>query len=136
MHSQNKPVVIYDGHCNFCDGFIQFIIKNIRKDVDIFYAFQKGKSAQKLLSTYKLNLTEETIFYIDISGNLFTKSDAVIEVFKNLNKPYFYLSKISYLPKLLRDIGYSYFSRYRYKIFGKKNTCDIPSSNQLKNFLE
>ncbi|NQY93870.1 MAG: DUF393 domain-containing protein [Campylobacteraceae bacterium] len=128
-------LVLFDGVCNFCNKAVSFIIKRDPKEIFYFAAIQ-SPIAQKLLKEYKLNETDLDSVILIKDGHCYTKSDATLEITKDLKGFYSYLWVFKFLPKKFRDYFYDLFAKNRYKIFGKRNSCMIPSSNISKRFMK
>jgi predicted DCC family thiol-disulfide oxidoreductase YuxK len=132
----NNPqhVILFDGVCNLCNGFVQFIIKRDKKGEFTFGALQT-KGAQELLSAFDFPPSlMTTIVYIE-GGKAYTQSEAVLRIAKRLKGGWKLLYGFIVLPRFFRDWVYGLVSRYRYKIFGKKNECMIPTPEIRRRFL-
>jgi len=132
---KNQSIIIFDGVCNFCNKSVNFIIKRDKKEKFYFTAFQ-SEYAQKLLLEH--NLTSQNLnTLILIKNNIcFIKSDAVFEILKELSLFWQLLSIFRIVPKKARDYIYDKISQNRYKIYGKKESCMIPTAKQKKRFYE
>lgn len=114
-----KRVIIYDGRCNLCNFWVNFIIKKDKKKLFLFLSSSRAES-KVLIQKYKLEtLISDTIILIK-GEKTYIKSEAIWEVFKNLDSV-FYVFRI--LPLSFRDYLYTLLAKYRYKIFGKKDSC-------------
>ena len=120
MDEDSQPVVIIDGVCTLCDFSVQFIKKNARHQNFRFIAAQ-SQNGMEYQRVYGIDsLAEGTVILVK-GGNLFTKSDAVLEIAKDLRRPWNYLRICAYIPKVCRDFIYSLIARNRYRWFGKKD---------------
>ncbi|WP_417888011.1 thiol-disulfide oxidoreductase DCC family protein [Zunongwangia sp.] len=131
----NKYIVLFDGVCNLCDNTVQFIIKRDKKDLFRFASLQSdvGKS---LLKERGINPNLLNTIILIIPGKAwYQKSDAALRIAKKLSGGYFLLSWFLVLPKSIRDLGYDIVSKNRYKWFGKKNRCMIPTPEIKKKFI-
>jgi predicted DCC family thiol-disulfide oxidoreductase YuxK len=127
-------IVLFDGLCNLCNRSVQFIIRHDKRNKFVFASLQ-SEVAQKLLSEIHVNASLETI--VLIKGNKhFEKSDAVLEIAKNLSGvwPVLYVFKI--IPRVARDIIYDSVAKRRYAWFGKHNSCISPSPEISVKFLD
>lgn len=132
----NKQLVLFDGVCNLCNGAIQFMIKHDKGDAFRYAALQSdiGKKliAERNIDTEKV----DSILLIEPAVAYYDKSDAALQIGKQL-KGYRTISSILYLiPKSLRDIVYDFIARNRYKWYGKKEACMIPTPELKAKFLE
>ncbi len=133
MSDAGKTIVLFDGVCNLCNGVVQFIIANDQAGVFQF-ASQQSEAGQKLLELHKLP-SMDTVVLIE-GANVFTRSDAVLEIFKRLPGKWSWLSVFKIVPKFLRDTVYKLIGRYRYNIFGKREACWLPTPELRARFLD
>lgn len=130
-----KKIILFDGVCNVCNGFVQFIVKRDKEDLFRFASLQ-SEIAQKLLSERKIDTRKiNSVVLIEPEVAYYLKSDAALEIGKEL-KGYRTLSKIfELIPKTLRNIVYDLIARNRYSWFGKKDECMIPTPEIKSKFL-
>ena len=131
----DKPVILFDGVCNLCNASVQFIIKRDSKKKFMFSSLQSD-AAQAILLQYNLeNLDFNTIILIE-DGMIYDKSTAILKIFRKLSS----IFKLAYVfiivPKFIRDFIYNIISKNRYKWFGKRDTCMIPTEELKSRFLE
>ncbi len=132
---QNHHIILFDGVCNFCNFWVNFIIDRDKDDIFKFAALQ-SEAGQKLLNKFNLK-TEDFDTFILIDGEIyFTKSTAALKIARKLNYPVKVLYYFIFIPKFLRDLIYSLIAINRYKFFGKRDVCRVPTENEKKNFLE
>ena len=67
--------------------------------------------------------------------NIFVKSDAILEICRELNGAYKLLFFLKFIPKFFRDFIYSFIAQNRYKVFGKKSICRVPNENEITRFI-
>jgi len=130
----NRHIVIFDGVCNFCNWAVNFIIK---RDPDGVFAFTPIQSelAHELMKKHSVtSFGIETVLLIK-NDQCFVFSDAALEITKDLTGLWFILTIFRLVPKPLRDAVYKLFARKRYKLFGRKNTCMVPSKEQRSRFV-
>jgi predicted DCC family thiol-disulfide oxidoreductase YuxK len=123
-----KPVVVYDGYCNFCSGAVKFL-KNIdRKELFEFVPFHDLSSHKEF---NKLTLPvdpNESLVVFDIERNSMYYSNAIMYVIKSIGGRWlvlYYLVRL--VPKPIRDFLYIGFAKRRYLIFGRRSECNIPT---------
>jgi predicted DCC family thiol-disulfide oxidoreductase YuxK len=129
-----KRIILFDGVCHFCDGAVQFIIK---RDPDARFLFAPLQSSygQDFLRQQGLPTdTFSSMMYIK-GDRVYTKSTAALKIVRELNGfwPLIYIFIL--IPNPLRDAVYERIAQNRYKWFGKKDTCTIPSPDIRKRFL-
>ncbi|MDC6388387.1 thiol-disulfide oxidoreductase DCC family protein [Maribacter sp. PR1] len=130
-----KKIILFDGVCNVCNGFVQFIIKRDKEDLFRFASLQ-SEIAQKLLSERTIDTQKiDSVVLIEPGVAYYLKSDAALEIGKEL-KGYRTLSKIlGLIPSSLRNIVYDIIARNRYSWYGKKDECMIPTPEIKSKFL-
>lgn len=126
-------IVLFDGVCNFCDASVQFIIKRDRQGYFRFAALQSSKG-EELLEKYQLPTKWNSVLVIE-NEKVYDSSDAALVICKHLNGLWklFFVFKI--IPKPIRDHIYKYIARNRYKWFGQKDSCTLPSPEIRHRFL-
>lgn len=127
--------ILFDGVCNFCNASINFIIDRDSKNIFQFAALQ-SEVGQELLQKYHLKTTDfDTIILINDENKIYQKSDAALEIARNLDGFWkiFYVFKI--LPSFLRNPIYDLVARNRYRIFGRTDACRIPTPELKARFL-
>ncbi len=131
---QYHHIILFDGVCNFCNFWVNFIIDRDKDDIFKFAALQ-SEAGQKLLREYKLNVSDFDTFVLIVNNKHFTKSTAALKIARKLNFPVKVLYYFIFIPKFLRDLIYSLIAINRYKIFGKRDICRIPTDDEKKKFL-
>lgn len=133
MTAENS-IILFDGVCNLCSGAVQFILKRDHKKTFVFASLQSevGKS---LLSKYKVNTSVETIILLQ-NDKWFSQSDAALEISRKLSGAWPLLYAFKIIPRFIRDGIYDWISRNRYRFFGKKEACMIPSPEWKNRFLD
>ena len=132
--SEKKSIILFDGMCNFCNTSVNKIIKYDKKNVFKFAAIQSD-AGKKLLTELSIDtLKIDSILLIE-NNTLFAKSTAVLKIAKQLSGLY----KLGYafiiIPLFIRDTIYNFIAKNRYKWFGKKESCMIPSIEVREKFL-
>lgn len=118
-------IVLYDGVCNLCNGTMQFLKKIDKKKFLIMMPSQSAEGQQHLK---KFNLSSDSVNSIVFinKGKAYTKSTAVLRILKALKSRWSIFYAFVVIPRPLRDFFYGLISTYRYKLFGKSETCTIP----------
>jgi len=130
-----QKIIIFDGVCNFCNKSINFIIKRDPHFHFIFTPYQV-QSTQKLLKKYDIKINSKDTLILIKDGSYFTKSDAVLEIIKELSGFWYLLRVGKFFPKKFRDYLYDLISQNRYKLFGKKQSCIVPTDELKKRFYK
>jgi len=131
----DKPVILFDGLCNLCQGSVQFVLKHDRKKQFQFASLQ-SPVADKLLEPYNLISLRPDSFVLIEDGKLFMRSTAALRVCRKVNWPLPFLYGFIILPAFLRDMIYNLIARKRYQWFGKMNECWIPTPEISSRFLD
>jgi len=134
MEKTNQPLIIFDGVCNLCEYSVQFIVKNDRQARFKFVSAQseRGKELQSLHGVDTLKDGTVILLKNDL---VYLKSDAAVEIAKDLDGLWRFLHVFKFIPKPVRDLVYSIISKNRYLWFGKKNACLLPDKNIKDRFL-
>lgn len=127
-------IVLFDGECNFCDSSVQFIIKRDRKNRFQFASLQ-GETGRKLVNEH--NIPENTDSMLLITNDkAYLKSSAALHVAKQLKGFWKLLFVFILIPRPLRDFVYDIIAKNRYKWFGRKESCMIPSPEMRHRFFD
>lgn len=128
-----EKIVLFDGVCNLCSASVQFIIRHNKK-ADLKFASLQSDFGQSQLVKFQLPAEVKTIVFI-IDGKALLRSDAALELCRYLNGFYRYLVVLKIFPTFLRDWVYNIVARNRYRWFGKKDQCWIPTSDLASRFM-
>jgi len=130
----NSKLILFDGVCNLCNGFVQFVIKNDKQKLFKFGSLQSENSKSILLNLgVEQNL--KTVILID-DGVAYFKSDAALQIMKQLQFPFKILYIFIIVPRFIRNWVYDFIAKYRYKFFGKKDTCMVPTQELKERFID
>ena len=130
----HSNIILFDGVCNLCSGFMQFVYKN-DPAARFKFAWLQEESGKEILCWLNMPAQEyKTIIYIE-KGQAFYRSAAVLHIVKYLRFPWplFALGKI--FPESVRDHFYNWVATNRYKWFGQKEQCLRPTGDLLTRFL-
>jgi predicted DCC family thiol-disulfide oxidoreductase YuxK len=131
---QKEGIVLFDGVCNFCNESVQFIIKRDPKGYFKFAALQ-SEDGQALLKKYNLPIeTIDTIVLIE-NKKAYTLSTVPLRITRKLYRLWSLLYIFVLVPSFIRDPIYRWIARNRYKWFGKKETCMMPTPEIRNRFL-
>jgi predicted DCC family thiol-disulfide oxidoreductase YuxK len=132
---KDKKVILFDGVCNLCNNSIQFIIKRDKKDV-FRYAALQSEIGQKLISERNIDTSKvDSIILIELGIAFYTKSDAALEIGQSFGGFWRVLSVFNLIPSSLRNIVYDFVAKNRYRWFGRKDACMIPTPDLKAKFL-
>lgn len=130
----NKPIILFDGVCNLCNNSVQFVIQHDKTDKFSFAALQ-SETGQALLKQYGLPAQGFDSFVLVQNEKVFLKSTAALHVAKQLDGPAKLLFGFIIVPAFIRNAVYNLIANNRYKWFGKKDHCMIPTPALKAKFL-
>lgn len=133
MNNHNH-IILFDGVCNLCNGFVQFVIKHDRKNIFKFSSLQ-SPFGQNFLANHKLSQKQFNSFIYIRNGEILQKSSASLFVLKDLGGLFSFLFVLIVFPKFIRDAVYRLVAKNRYKWFGKKEFCWMPTQELKDRFL-
>lgn len=141
-----SAVVLFDGVCNFCDASVNFIIEHDKTGYFKFAPLQSGEGS-RLANEFGFEsaaapqeATESDLVPIDSvilveDGKAYTHSTAALRILKRLGAPWSWIYLFVVVPRPVRDWAYRLFARYRYRVFGRKDHCMLPSPEVRARFL-
>jgi len=130
----DKPVILFDGVCNLCSSSVQFILKRDKEKKFLFASLQSDYG-QKILQKFNLPVDDFNSFILYQDGKIFSKSTGALKMFSQLNG-WKWMKVFLIVPKFIRDAVYSLIANNRYKWFGKKNECWLPTPDLKARFLD
>lgn len=132
--NNSDPVLLFDGVCNLCNKLVMFIIRKDRRGKIRFAALQ-SESGKSLLRTYGLSDKDINFVVYITSHTIFLKSSAVLHLLKDIGNGWNLFFGLIMIPRFIRDFFYDLVARSRYRIFGKRGVCMIPSPDIVNRFL-
>lgn len=128
-------ILLFDGICNLCSGFVQFVLKN-EKGGNIKFASLQSAIGEQILKQYQVSQKglESIVFVHD--GKAYEKSEAIMKISRYLKKPWSFFPFFRIFPVVFRDFIYDLVAANRYRVFGKKEVCWIPDPKWKKRFLD
>jgi predicted DCC family thiol-disulfide oxidoreductase YuxK len=131
---QENPVLIFDGVCELCSTAVNFILR-WEKGHEIRFTANQNPPGRALLIQYGENPDEvSTIYYIE-NGKIYKQSAAVLRIARRLRFPWYLGYGFIIVPRFIRDFFYKLIARNRYRFFGQKDTCRIPTPEEMARFL-
>jgi predicted DCC family thiol-disulfide oxidoreductase YuxK len=131
---REHPTIIFDGVCNLCELSVVFVI---RRDAHGRFRFASAQSdvGEALQRRHGIDAIEAGTVILIKDGRVYTKSDAALEIAKDLDGPWRALAALALVPRPVRDGVYSFIGNRRYAWFGKKGQCLVPSRELADRFL-
>jgi predicted DCC family thiol-disulfide oxidoreductase YuxK len=132
-----KRVVFFDGVCNLCNGYIDFLIQRDRARGLMFASLQSeaGQAVIRAVPAAAVPDTYYSVFLLDTDGRIYERSDAIMKSLLSLGGMYRLLGVLWLVPRLLRDVVYRGVSRWRYRIFGTRQSCRLPTAEERAMFV-
>ncbi len=128
---QKKCIIIIDGLCIICNSFLNWVLENDKDDKYLFANIQ----SDFYMKSMDINKSIDSIILIK-ENNIFYESEAINHILKDLDKFYLLRLVLNVTPTFISNFFYKIIANNRYKIFGKKDKCELPKKHQLSKFLK
>jgi predicted DCC family thiol-disulfide oxidoreductase YuxK len=133
---RSQPVLLFDGVCNLCNSTVDFIL-HYDKSQRILFASQQSEAGQALMQRYSVNPTHLSSVILIDQGRVYKRSDAALRTGELMGGFWCELGRIGYvIPKFFRDYIYNWIAQNRYRWFGKRAECRMPSLEERLRFLD
>lgn len=129
--SQQHPVLVYDGVCILCNGYVKWLLATDKRQQFRYVALQDAPEMKASLPAHD----NDTVMLVH-KGQRYTHSDVGLLIARQLGGLWSVLSIFLYLPKMFRDSVYRLIARHRYRWFGKSDTCILPDPKNQHLFLK
>lgn len=131
---EQQSIILFDGVCNFCNSAVNFTLKRNKKE-NIRFAPLQSEAAQKLLQQYGLpgDVMESFVFIDD--GKAYQRSTASLKVCRHLTGLWPLCYGLIIVPRFIRDGIYNWIAKNRYKWFGIREVCMMPTPEVRARFL-
>lgn len=130
----DNPTILFDGVCNFCNGAVNFTIRRDGKKIIRFAPLQSDAGAA-LAAKHGVNAGDMSSFLLVENGKLYSRSTAALRVCRYLNAGWPLLYAFIVVPRFVRDGIYNWIAKNRYKWFGERDSCMIPTPDVRARFL-
>jgi predicted DCC family thiol-disulfide oxidoreductase YuxK len=132
---KHKQLVIFDGVCNLCNASVQYIIKHDKNDLFRFAALQ-SEAGKEVIAKYNIDTVkmDSILLYSEESG-ISDKSTAALKIASKLGFPRNFMTVFLVIPAFMRNWVYDYIAKNRYKWYGKKEACMVPTPELKSKFL-
>lgn len=127
-------IILFDGVCNLCNSSVTYVIKRDKKNVFRFTALQE-EPGLSLMKKYHINSADTDSIVLIEKNRAYTKSTAALKIARALGGIYIFLYVFMIIPAFIRNFVYDYVARNRYKWYGKKDRCMIPTPELKQKFL-
>lgn len=136
LPGNSQPVLLFDGVCNLCNRFVQAAIRADKQRVFRYSSLQSGTGQQVTQYILQHSGSVPDSIILTYRGEYYTRSSAVLKAAQLLGGPWRLLSIGYLLPAFLRDGIYNFVAKNRYKWFGRKDTCMVPTPELKALFLD
>ena len=132
--SDSDSIVLFDGVCNLCSFWVDFVM---RRDEDHRFRFASLQSdvAQRLLNDAGSKQPPLASIVLIENGQLYRESTAILRICRRLAFPWHFFYVLIVFPSFLRDVVYRFIAKHRYRVFGKRDTCRLPTAQETDRFL-
>jgi len=128
------PILFFDGVCGLCNASVDFVLRHDRKGRVLFAPLQGSTAATQLDPADAATL--DTVVLLE-NGRSYKRSSAIVRVLKQMGGIWSVPAWLLWLiPWPLRDLGYRIIAKTRYRLFGRKESCRIPSAEERARFLD
>lgn len=134
MNKETHFIVFFDGVCNLCNSSVDFIMKHDKNKMFKYASLQSEFAKNHLKLTNQMDFDSIVLYSPD--GKIYDRSSAALKITKHLGFPTNLLFLFIIIPKPIRDIVYNFIAKNRYRWFGKKETCRIPTPEERALFVE
>ena len=129
-----KNVIVFDGVCNLCNAWVRFTLRFDRRQRFNFVVAQ-SPLGERIYANLGLKSSDYETFIVLTKGQLHTKLDGLFALMSTLGYPWKALSIFRILPRPLKNLMYDLVAKNRYRVFGKRDTCMIPTPETRARFL-
>ncbi|MBS1731015.1 MAG: thiol-disulfide oxidoreductase DCC family protein [Bacteroidetes bacterium] len=129
------PIIFFDGVCNLCNASVQFVIRHDKRRQFRFASLQ-SKLGMQFLQDHHLPREDFDTFILYKNSKIYTKSSGALQCAKHLAAPWSWLYIFIIIPKFIRDFIYTLIAKNRYRWFGKKDSCWLPTLELRNLFLD
>lgn len=128
-------VVLFDGVCNMCNGYVNYVIDHDPADYFRFASLQ-SEVGSALAAEHGIDAGALSTIILIENGQAYVRSSAALRICRRLSGPLKLLWPLIIVPAFLRDMGYRLVAKYRYRMFGKREACRLPTEGDRSRFLE
>ncbi|MGB3338239.1 MAG: DCC1-like thiol-disulfide oxidoreductase family protein [Devosia sp.] len=129
-----RPIIVFDAMCVLCSANAQFVLNNDRRG-HFLLASMQGEVGSALYRKFGIDPAAPDTIVVVIGEHALRDSDAVLSIYEELGWPWRIFSALRFVPRALRDPAYRFIARHRYRIFGKRDACWLPTPDQAKRVL-
>lgn len=131
----NDSIILFDGVCNLCNGFVQFIIARDNRNVFTFGSLQSAQG-RHMLAPFNCEREKLSTVFLIQNGTLYSQSTALLRILKELDGFWGLMYGFIIVPPFFRDAVYAVLAKYRYNLFGKRESCMVPTPELKNRFID
>lgn len=132
--ASRRPIIVFDAMCVLCSTNAQFVLNNDRHS-HFLLASMQGEVGSAIYRKFGIDPTAPDTIIVVTGEYALRDSDAVLSIYEGLGWPWRIFSVLGIIPRALRDPAYRFIARNRYRIFGKRDTCWLPTPDQARRVL-
>ena len=129
------PILLFDGHCNLCNAWVQYVVKRDSSSTIRFASLQSG-AGRRLLEEHKIDANYIDSLVLFEEERFSVSSNAALRTLSYLDSWQKHLIFLAVVPRSLRDLVYRFIARNRYMWFGRRKQCMVPTAELSQRFLE
>lgn len=138
---RKDAVLLYDGVCGLCDGVVQFVLAHDRTGTLRFATLQGAYAAEVFIRHPELRAVDSLVLLQPASATsaetVMIRSDAALALAQYLGRGWAFLAMVlRVIPRVVRDVGYNMVARSRYRVFGRRDACRLPSVSERTRFID
>jgi predicted DCC family thiol-disulfide oxidoreductase YuxK len=134
LPTDHSPLLLFDGVCNLCNAYVQWVLKRDKKGIFRFAALQ-SEAGQTVLWAKGLSGQKMDTVILAVGNDIFSRSDVALEIVRRLGFPWSLLYVFKWVPRPIRDAVYNWVARNRYRWFGRREECMLPRPEWRERFL-
>lgn len=135
MHATPGRIIFFDGFCGFCDSAVSWAMPRDRAGALRFAPIQGATAQAMLAKEITARATPDSIVYLR-DGQVFERSAAILRILLDLGGAYRLAAALLAVPAPIRDFFYDLFARNRYRLFGKRDSCRLPTPSERARMLD
>lgn len=129
-----ESIIFFDGECNLCNGFVQFVLIH-EQEPNFKFSSLQSEFAQSFFKQHHFESVSIDSVVVYHNKQFYWKSKAAFVVITGLKSPYKWLRLFKFIPAFLADFIYNIIAKHRYKIWGKTNLCWVMKPAYKGRFL-
>jgi predicted DCC family thiol-disulfide oxidoreductase YuxK len=132
---ERAAIILFDGVCNLCNGWVRFVVRRDPKETFRFAA-QQSPAGQAIIEDHIIGVGELSSVILIDGQAFYAESDAVLQILARLGPPWSWIAFLRIIPRRVRDACYRFVANHRYRWFGRTEVCQLPSADIRSRFIE